>query len=181
MTIFFSLLVWHLARMCFVQVGRLERCCCCLRGLHCNGSSMNGALWMCFILLIQDVLLAAASWLALDITFFQGCCRCICVINISPSEKIKKHKTKKTWHFDSRGTYLLPSPLALARLRPNLSSGLARVGVQIDSFWPAQPTGLVSAQTCQTHSQCTGWLAANVHISGVRASRWASLILFFLP
>ena len=27
------------------------------------------ALWMCIILLIQDVLLAAASWLAVDITF----------------------------------------------------------------------------------------------------------------
>ena len=34
MTILFGSLVWHLARMCFVQVDRLKRCCCCLRGLH---------------------------------------------------------------------------------------------------------------------------------------------------
>ena len=61
MTILLGSLVWHLARMCFVQVGRLERCCCCLRGLRCDSSDMNDAVWMCIILLIQDVLLAPAS------------------------------------------------------------------------------------------------------------------------
>ena len=65
----FSSLVWHLARMCFVQVGRLERCCCCLHGLHCDSSDMNDALRMYIILLIQDVSLASASWLAVGNTF----------------------------------------------------------------------------------------------------------------
>ena len=58
MTILFGSLVWHLARMCFVQVDRLKRCCCCLRGLHYDSSDMNDALWMYIIPLIQDVLLA---------------------------------------------------------------------------------------------------------------------------
>ena len=57
--------------MCFVQVGRLERCCCCLRGLHCDSFDMNDALWMCIILLIQDVLLASASWLAVESHFLE--------------------------------------------------------------------------------------------------------------
>jgi len=69
MSIFFSSLVWHLAGMCFVQVGRLEWCCCCLRGLLCDGSDTNDALWMVIILFYQDVLLASASWYAVDITF----------------------------------------------------------------------------------------------------------------
>ena len=68
-TILFGSLVRHLARMCFVQVGRLKQCCCCLRGLHCDSSDMNDALWMYIIPVIQDVLLALASWLAVDITF----------------------------------------------------------------------------------------------------------------
>ena len=68
-TVLFGSLVWHLARTCFVQVGRLKRCCCCLRGLHCDSSDMNDALWMYIVPLIQDVLLALASWLAVDITF----------------------------------------------------------------------------------------------------------------
>ena len=59
-TIFFSSFVWHLARMGFVQVYRLERCCCCLRGLLCDSSDMNDALWMCVILPIHNVLLASA-------------------------------------------------------------------------------------------------------------------------
>ena len=46
------------AGMCFVQVDRLKRCCCCLRGLHYDSSDMNDALWMYIIPLIQDVLLA---------------------------------------------------------------------------------------------------------------------------
>ena len=57
--------------MCFVQVGRLEWSCCCLRGLLCDGSDTNDALmfpardtndalWMVIILLYQDVLLASA-------------------------------------------------------------------------------------------------------------------------
>ena len=59
MTILFGSLVWHLARMCFVQVDRLKRCCCCLRGLLYDSSDdMNDALWMYIIPLIQDVLLA---------------------------------------------------------------------------------------------------------------------------
>ena len=62
-------LVWHLARMCFVQVDRLKRCCCCLRGLHYDSFDMNDALWMYIIPLIQDVLLAYASRLVVDITF----------------------------------------------------------------------------------------------------------------
>ena len=70
MTILFGSLVWHLARMCFVQVDRLKRCCCCLRGLHYDSSDdMNDALWMYIIPLIQDVLLAYASRLVVDITF----------------------------------------------------------------------------------------------------------------
>ena len=68
-TILFGSLVWHLVRMCFVQVGRLKRCCCCLHGVHCDSSDMNDALWMYIIPLIQDVLLASASWLAVDNTF----------------------------------------------------------------------------------------------------------------
>ena len=83
----FGSLVWHSARMCFVQVGRLKRCCWCLRVLHCDSSDMNDALWMYIISLIQDVLLALASWLAVDITFPWGCYRCIHVLNISPSQK----------------------------------------------------------------------------------------------
>ena len=46
------------ARMCFVQVDRLKRCCGCLRGLHYDSSDMNDALRMYIIPLIQDVLLA---------------------------------------------------------------------------------------------------------------------------
>ena len=92
-SIFFSSLVWHLARMCFVQVGRLERCC--LHGLHCDSSDMDDALWMCIILLIQDMLLTSASWLAVDNTFLWGCYRCIRVMNISPSQP-KKKKNKES-------------------------------------------------------------------------------------
>ena len=40
--------------MCFVQVGRLERFCCCLRGLFCDSSDMHDALWVCVTLLVQD-------------------------------------------------------------------------------------------------------------------------------
>ncbi len=69
MPIFFSSLIWHLAGVCFVQVGRLERCCCCLRGLLCDGSDTNDSLWTVIILFYQDVLLASASWYAVDITF----------------------------------------------------------------------------------------------------------------
>ena len=57
---FFSSLVRHLAGMCFVQFGRLEWSCCCSRGLLCDGSDTNDALWMVIILLYQDVLLASA-------------------------------------------------------------------------------------------------------------------------
>ena len=69
MPIFFSSLVWHLAGMCFVQVGRLERCCCCLRGLLCDGYDTNDALCMLIILFFQDVLMASALWYAVDSTF----------------------------------------------------------------------------------------------------------------
>ncbi len=66
-------MVWHLARMCFVQVDRLEWCCCCLRprGLHFDGSDTYtiDAQWMVIILHYQDVLLASAEWYAVDITF----------------------------------------------------------------------------------------------------------------
>ncbi len=41
MSLFFSSLVGHLAGMCFVHVGSLERCCCCLRGLLDDGSDTN--------------------------------------------------------------------------------------------------------------------------------------------
>jgi len=68
MPIFFSSLIWHLAGVCFVQVGRLERCCCCLRGLLCDGSDTNDALWMMIILFFQGVLLASALCYAVDIT-----------------------------------------------------------------------------------------------------------------
>ena len=44
------------------------------------------------------------------------------------------NSSPEAWHPDSRGISLSPSPAALARLRPNLSSGLARVGIQVDSF-----------------------------------------------
>ena len=54
--------------MCFVQVGRLELSCCCLRGLLCDGSDTNDALWMVIILFYQDVLLASAKWYPVDIT-----------------------------------------------------------------------------------------------------------------
>ncbi len=47
--------VWHLAGMCFVQVGRLERCCCCLRSLSCDGSDTNNALWMVIIPFCQGL------------------------------------------------------------------------------------------------------------------------------
>ena len=67
--IFLSSLVWHLAGICFVQVGRLERCCCCLGGLLCDGSGTNDAVWMVIILFYQDVLLATALGHAVDITF----------------------------------------------------------------------------------------------------------------
>ena len=69
MTALFSSLIWHLAAMCFVQVGRLERFCCCLRGLFCDGSDMNDALWVCVTLLFQDVLLASSLWFVVDATF----------------------------------------------------------------------------------------------------------------
>ena len=85
--IFFSSLVWHLAGMCFVQVGRLERCCCCLRGLLCDGSDTNDALWVVIILFCQDVLLAAASWYAVDITFSLRLLLLLRVMNISPKKK----------------------------------------------------------------------------------------------
>ncbi len=69
MPIFFGSFVWHLAGTCFVQVGRLERCCCCLRGLLCDSSDVKDAVWMVIILFHQDVLLASASSYALDIRF----------------------------------------------------------------------------------------------------------------
>ena len=37
--------------------------------MFCDSSNMNDALWMCFILLIQDVMLASGLWFAVDITF----------------------------------------------------------------------------------------------------------------
>ena len=43
--------------------------CRCLRGLLCDSSDTDDALWMVIILLYQDVLLASASWYAVDITF----------------------------------------------------------------------------------------------------------------
>ena len=70
MTIFFSSFIWHWAKVGFVHVSRLEQCCCCLRGLLCDSSDMNDALWMCIILPIHNVLLASGLWLAVDITFF---------------------------------------------------------------------------------------------------------------
>ncbi len=62
-------LVWHWAGMCFVQVGKLERCCCCLRAHLCDSSDTNDALWMVIIIFYQDVLLATALWHAVVITF----------------------------------------------------------------------------------------------------------------
>ena len=59
MAISFGSFVWHLARLCLVQVGRLERFCCYFCGMFCDSSDMNDALWMCVILLIQDVTLAS--------------------------------------------------------------------------------------------------------------------------
>ena len=52
----------------------------------------------------------------------------------------------EAWHFDSRGVSLSPSPAALARLRPNLSSSLAGVGIQVDSFPTGQPIRQGSSQ-----------------------------------
>ena len=37
--------------------------------MFCDSSDMNDALRMCFILLIQDVMLASGLWFAVDITF----------------------------------------------------------------------------------------------------------------
>ena len=46
---------------------------------------------MCFIPLIQDVMLASGLWFAVDITFLRGCYRCTCVMNVHPSPKNKKN------------------------------------------------------------------------------------------
>ena len=69
MTISFSSFVWRLAGLCLVQVGRLERFCSYFCGMFCGSANMNDALWMCFILLIQNVMLASGLWFAADITF----------------------------------------------------------------------------------------------------------------
>ena len=68
-TISFSSFVWHLAGLCLVQVGRLQQFNCYFCGMLCDSSDMNDALWMCFIPLIQDVMLASGLWFAVDITF----------------------------------------------------------------------------------------------------------------
>ena len=52
----------------------------------------------------------------------------------------------EAWHLDSRGISLSPSLATLARLRPNLSSGLARVAVRVDSFPTSQPIRQGSSQ-----------------------------------
>lgn len=60
-----QLIAWHLAGTCFLQLGRLARCCCCLRGRLFDGSDTNDTSWMMIILMFQDVLLASSSWYAL--------------------------------------------------------------------------------------------------------------------
>ncbi len=67
--------VRHLVEMCFVQVGRLERCCCCLRGSLCAGSDTNDALRIVLNLAYQDVGIATASRYAVYFMFFCGCYR----------------------------------------------------------------------------------------------------------
>ncbi len=49
----------------------LEWCCCCLRGLLCDSSDTDDALWMVIILLYRDVFLASAYQYAVDTRFFE--------------------------------------------------------------------------------------------------------------
>ena len=67
--IIFGSFVWHLAGLCLVQVGRLQQFCCYFCGMLCDSSDMNDALWMSFIPLTQDVMLASSCWFAVDIMF----------------------------------------------------------------------------------------------------------------
>ena len=53
----------------FQKLSSCERSCCYFCGMFCDSSDMNDALWMCFILLIQDVMLASGLWFAVNITF----------------------------------------------------------------------------------------------------------------
>ncbi|DBA76182.1 TPA: hypothetical protein ACH3X1_009911 [Trebouxia sp. C0004] len=50
------------------------------------------------------------------------------------------------WHPDSRGASLSPSLLAFAGVRPKFCSGLARIGIQVDSFHASQPSQQGSSQ-----------------------------------
>ena len=67
MPTFFSSLVWHLAGMCFVQVGRFEQYCCCLRGLFCDGSEINDA---CFLFFFRFFCLGQSPTLLFFFFFF---------------------------------------------------------------------------------------------------------------
>ena len=63
----------------------------------------------------------------------------------------------KAWHPESWGVSLSPSPVALAGLRPDLSSGPARVGIQVDSLHASQPSQQGSSQLRPT--RLTAWMA----------------------
>ena len=52
----------------------------------------------------------------------------------------------KAWYPESWGVNLSPSPVALAGLKPDLSSGPARVGIQVDSRHASQPSQQGSSQ-----------------------------------
>ena len=52
----------------------------------------------------------------------------------------------KAWYPESWGINLSPSPVALAGLKPDLSSGPARVGIQVDSLHASHPSQQGSSQ-----------------------------------
>ena len=56
------------------------------------------------------------------------------------------NSSPKARYLESWGVSLSPSPVALAGLRPDLSSGPARVGIQVDSLHASQPSQQSSSQ-----------------------------------
>ena len=75
-----------------------------------------------------------------------GIAACPPVDSEASKSALAADSSPEAWLLDSRGISLSPSLATLARLKPNLSSGLARVGIQVDSFPTSQPIRQGSSQ-----------------------------------
>ena len=88
------------------------------------------------------------------------------------NQRLRLIQSPKAWYPESWGVSLSPSPVALAGLKPDLSSGPARVGIQGDSLHASQPSQQGSSQlrptrlTASLDGPLTGSQTALVRVAG---------------